>query len=586
MSYDGAVMRSLIYELNNRYRGGRIDKIYQPEEDLIYLHLRKGGNREVLMLSAASNQSAAYLTTIKRTNPQTPPTFCMVLRKHLENAEIIEFSQEKMDRILYIKCLSLNELGDQIVKTLVIEVMGKHSNIILFEDETMRIIDSIKRVNLSMSSVRQVLPGLKYTTEDIVTKANPLDVSRDTFDNLFDETPSAKSIRNFFVHNFTGVSPLLAREICTRGDVDESRPIGSFIEEREQLYSAFQEIVSTLINNQYTPNIVHNEEGESQAFSCIELKQYPREHIKHYDSMHVLLDEYYMEREVRQRKSQKSHSLQRQIETHLHRAQKKLQKQREELDQANHRQKYKVYADVISANAYRIKRGDKTATLENFYDDMKPIEVPLDERKDAIQNAAAYYKKYSRLKNASQVLQGQIAKSEHEVEYLESVYYSLEEAVTEQEIEEIRDEFNEDFLKRRRSSKKKNKSKPSKPLVYKLDNGAVFYIGKNNRQNEEVTFKIANSNDYWFHIKDLPGSHVILKSPQDPTEDELLIGAQLAAYFSKARQSSNVEIDYTQRKNVKRHPAKQVGLVNYENYNTLVVTPSKDVIDDKKLSNK
>src|SRR5699024_5758946 len=253
----------------------------------------------------------------------------MVLRKHLENAEIIEFSQEKMDRILYIKCLSLNELGDQIVKTLVIEVMGKHSNIILFEDETMRIIDSIKRVNFSMSSVRQVLPGLEYTTEDIVTKVNPLTVSKNEFLSLFDKTSSSKSVRNFFVHNFTGISPLIGREICYRADIDDARPISSLENQGEDLYRGFQEIINDLQNNHYQPNIVYDDD-KSQAFSCVPLRQYSKEQVKYYDSMHVLLDEYYKEREVRQRKSQKSHSLKRQIETHLHRAQKKLKKQREE----------------------------------------------------------------------------------------------------------------------------------------------------------------------------------------------------------------------------------------------------------------
>lgn len=585
MSLDGIVVSSIVEELNEKILGGRIDKIYQQEKDEILINIYNKGENHRLLISASSNSPRIHLTQSSKPNPQNPPMFCMLLRKHLAGGRVLNVEQFLMDRIIFIDISSIDELGMNTEKRLIVEIMGRHSNIILIDKENLKIIDSVKRVNYEISRVRQVLPGLKYEYTN-TDKINPSDLNEEEFYTLLKENNANTLIFKFFYSNYMGLSPLIGKEICYDANIDIKRTIISLdLEERKMLYNSFKNIVNKIKQKDFTPVLIKNNYDNSYlAFHTLDIEQFGNENKLYLDSISQVLDQFYYKNDMADRINQKSQSMAKTIETKLERSQKKLSKQKEELLEAKDREKYKIYGDLISANLYAIEKGSKEIEVENFYsENLDKIKIPLDERYSGAENAQRYYKKYSKLKNANILLSKQILETEDEINYLEHVLNSIDNCEETIELEEIKEELiKEGYLKGGKKNKKKTVSK-TKPLHYISEDGFHIYVGKNNRQNDYLSLRFAQKEDLWLHVQKMPGSHVIIKSEgQDIPDSTLEESAVLAAYYSKGKQSKNVAVDYTHRKNVRKPKGAKTGMVIYENFNTIFVNPSKEIISNIK----
>ena len=586
MSFDGIVTNSVVSELSNSLVGGRIDKIYQPEKDELLLYVRNKGNNYKLLISSASNNPRIYITNAVKENPPTPPMFCMLLRKHLIGGTILNIEQFNLDRIISIDVSALDELGDPSEKTLVIEIMGKHSNIIFLEKESKRIIDSIKRVSFDMSRVRQVLPGNDYIYPPNKDKLNPLFTSKEEFINLLELEKDNTHIFKFFYFNYMGLSPLIGKEICYNSEIDIKRSIGSLTSvDYENLYNNFNKLMGKVLSKDFSPLYIKGEKSEILAFYCLDIHMFGEANKVFLPSISRVLDVIYDSKDTFDRVSQKSQSIKKLISIKLDRSLNKFSKQSNELIESKDREKYKIYADLISANMHRIKAGVKSIDLENFYDeDMAELTIPLDEKLSAVQNAQRYYKKYSKLKSREELLKVQLVETKYEIDYLENVLISIEHSDEKSEIDEIRDELiKEGYIRDTSKDKLRRKRKKKtefKPYHYISVDGFDIFVGKNNIQNEYVTLKLGRKDDIWLHVQGMPGSHVIIKKDNKEIPSTTLEqAATLAAFYSKARNSSNVSIDYTEKKNVKKAPSSKTGMVIYNNFKTINISPSKDKLD-------
>lgn len=582
MAFDGIVINSVVAELKDKILNGRIDKVYQPEKDEIFLHIRSKGENHSLLISASSNNPRLYLTKTSKKNPMEPPMFCMVLRKHLLGATILNIEQFKTDRIVFIDVISRDELGINREKRIVIEIMGRHSNIILIDKESKKVIDSINRVSQDMSSVRQIFPGINYELPPLQEKDNPLDLNRDSFLGKLDTFDSKNPIFKFFYLNYLGLSPIFSREICNKAQVDPKTKLANLTKKDSlNLYSSFSAVMNGIRGKNFRPNIAYDEKKNILGFHIIRLEQFKDGNIREFDSISSLLDSYFSEKDLLDRIGQKSQSIRKIVNNNLDRARKKLKKQESELLDARDREKYKVYADLISANIYRIEKGARSTSLENFYDEnMELLEIPLDEKLPAHMNAQKYYKKYSRLKNASNLLEVEIPHTRAEIEYLENILYSIDNSEEVSDLDEIKEELiSEKYIKDNRKNKK-SKNKESNPHHYVSSSGLDIFVGKNNRQNDQLTFKKSSREDIWLHIQNMPGSHVILKTNGEAfTQEDLLEAASLAGFYSSGKNNNLVSIDYTERKHVRKQKGGKPGLVFYENFNTLVVEIDKNLIN-------
>ena len=567
MSLDGTVVKNLVYEINNRVIDGRIDKIYQNNNDLL-INIRAKGQRERLFISI-SGSPRMYFSDEIFDSPQNPPAFCMLLRKHLENNQILEVSQYKMDRIIKILVKSRDELGEYSKKALIIELMGKHSNVILIDDDSKKIIDSLKRINFNLSSVREILPGLTYNPEDISEGLDPCQV--DSISDLIKDSRENLNIKSFFLKNFTGISPQMCNEIEYRSNIDFKRNLSALTDpEIIELDKIFSEIFKIVRENNFSPIKIYREDLFKDFYSLDLESLNDKEKIK-VESISSLLEEFYNSKFLRDSLGSKSKELKKLVKKNIEKLNRKLSNQANELNVALNREKFKVYADLISSNFYKIEKGADSVTVENFYDEMKEIEIPLDPTLDGPSNAAKYYKKYSKLKNAASFLTEQIEIGKSEISYLESILLNIDFAERPDEIDEIYEELEkEGYLKKKKKNNKKKKDSDENYITVKTEDGFDIYIGKNNRQNDYLTHKKAKKNDLWFHVKDAPGSHVILKNDnRDFTNNSLLTAAKLAAKYSSLSKSQNILVDYTFKMYVKRHPAKKPGLVTYTNYKTI-----------------
>lgn len=586
MALDGIVTKNIIKELNTTILGGKIDKIYQPEKDEIIINIYNKGNTYKLLVSANSSNPRIHLTRYSKQNPATPPMFCMLLRKHLVGGIIQNIEQFQIDRVIFIDISSMDELGNMVIKRLIIEIMGKHSNIILIDKASSKIIDSIKRVTSAMSRVREVLPGVSYILPKQDDKKNPLRTNKEEFLDLLSKEDKSKKIYKFFYEKYMGLSPIISKEICYLANIDIDSPIGALSEkDGEKLFNVFSEIINKIKKEEFKPTLIKKEYGQQyRAFYCLDIQQFGSNNKIYMESINQILDEYYTINDKLDRIQQKSQTIRKQVQTKLERAINKLSKQKQELLNSKKREKYKIYADLISANLYRIEKGLEEIELENFYDEnLEKIKIPLDKKLSPVENAQRYYKKYTKLKNAERLLLNQIPETEEEIEYLENVLNSLDNCTEVVEIEEIKEELiKEGYLKGKIS---KNKvSRKSKPLHYISSDGFHIYVGKNNKQNDMLTLRTAKKNDLWFHVQKMPGSHVIVKAEnRQVPENTLLEAALLAAYYSKGKYSTNVAVDYTERKNVKKPKDAKAGMVIYENFKTIFVTPAKEKIDKLKM---
>ena len=571
MAFDGTVIANIVYDMNRLLTGGRIYKIYQPETDELLLVIKNQKETHRLLLSASASLPLVYFTSENKQNPMTAPNFCMLLRKHISNGRIVEVSQPDMERIIEIRIEHLNELGDLCAKKLVIEIMGKHSNII-FLDDTGMIIDSIKHISNQVSSVREVLPGRTYMVPPAQGKISLYDITPAWMEGTL--LTKASSVQKAIYGSISGISPLMANEICYRASIDGDAAVASLSDtEQATLYGELVRLKSQLQNHEFAPCIIY--QGKTPLeFACMELSMYPDMETKTFSSISEVLETYYAEKEVVTRIRQKSTDLRKIVSNAIERTAKKYDLQRKQLKDTEKKEKYKIYGELLHTYGYDVQPGQKELTCINYYDGNE-ITIPLDTQLTAMENAKKYFDRYGKLKRTYEALHVLVEETRAELEHLESISNSLEIARDENDLMMIKEELMDyNYVKRHGQSKKKNKSK-SKPFHYISSDGFHMYVGKNNFQNDELTFKFANGKDMWFHAKKMAGSHVIVKLETaselpDKTYEE---AARLAAYYSKGKNAPKVEIDYTERRNLKKPPQAKPGFVIYHTNYSMIIEP-------------
>lgn len=574
MSLDGIFLHSINNELNNKLIGARVDKIYQPDKNEIVISLRNGGENYKLLLTAASSSPRIHLTDVTRKNPEQPPMFCMLLRKHLTGAHITEIRQLNMDRILEISFECKDELDTTVHKSLIIEIMGKHSNIIFMNKTSRVIIDSIKRVAENVSSVRQVYPGLVYVTPP-ADKINPLTTDKESFFTAVNSAFKGMYAYDFFYKNFLGLSPFISKEICYLSKINESTYMGEITEQqRENLLCAFNSIIQKTKNSEYSFNVFFDDKKQLFDFYCLDVEYLKSMDKKNYTSPGSMLDDYYFEQDNKNKINQKVSSLLKSINTKIDRDRKKVEKQRNELLNAEDRDKYKIYGELIIANLHMTPENHKLKVV-NYYDpEMKEITIPLDPKLNLNQNSQKFFKRYNKLKIAEEELQKFIETSLSEIKYLENILYSIEACETTEDLDDIYTELIAEGFMKKKGKIKKAKEYKKEFTTYVSSKGHEIIVGKNNLQNDMLTFKIGKKEDYWFHAKDMPGSHVIIRTNGDELEDdEYVESARVAAFYSKGKSSGFVEVDYTKKSNVKKPAGAKPGFVIYDTNFSMLVEP-------------
>ena len=580
MPFDGIVTKSIVKELNETLVGGRVEKIFQPESDEINLLIRAQSQNLRLLLSASANYARIHFTENAKENPSTPPVFCMMLRKHLTGGRIVGIEFHDYERIISLLVESTNELGDLSVKKLIIEIMGRYSNIILVNAED-KILDSIRHVDNEVSRVREIMPARPYVLPPSQNKTSPdlLDIDRFLEDG---RNTSPLNLEKYILDNIKGFSPLLCSEVCHRAELDGKLLLSSLSDaDATRLKHVLANIIECIRQCSFSPCIVYEEDQLNRPvdFHALEMKQYP--HLRSLPTMNKVMDTFYSSKDKVDRLKQKKSDILKVLNNSFARCNKKLSLQQEKLRDVSGREKLKLYGELITANIYCIPTNSKSVTLLNYYSDTgEMLEVPLDENLSPQDNAQRYYKKYTKAKSTYTYTSRQMQESLKELEYLESVLQLLENCTTTQEIDEVRQELaDQSYLLIKRKSSSKKKTQVSAPMHFKSSDGLDIYVGKNNKQNDVLTLKMAASNDIWLHTKDIPGSHVIIrKLQQDIPDTTLLEAAHLSAYYSKAKQSSNVQVDYAQVRNVKKPSGAKPGMVIYENNKTLIVTPDENII--------
>lgn len=577
MAFDGIVISSLVWELNERLTNGRINKIYQPENDAIVLTVKNNRNNYRLLLSASPSLPLAYLTEDTGTNPMAAPNFCMLLRKHISGGRIVSIIQPEMERIIKFEIEHLNELGDLCTKFLIVELMGKHSNIIFCQPDG-TIIDSIKHISLNVSSVREVLPGRSYFIPNTMLKMNPTSIGAEDFMEkvLSKPLPVGRAIYT----SLTGISPLIAEEICFRASIDSGISTSGLSNvEKLHLFGVFSRLMEDVENHRSTPVIIYRGK-EPAEFSALPLTCYSDCESRNFDSISTVLRSYYAEKNASTRIRQKSHDLRHVVSTALDRTRKKYDLQLKQLKDTEKREKYKIYGEMLNTYGYGLEEGAKSLTCLNYYTN-REITVPLDSQLSPQENAKKYFERYGKLKRTFEALSTLTEETREEMEHLDSISTALDLAQTEGDLAQIKEELIQaGYVKRHTSGKNAKKQKlTSQPLHYISSDGYDIYVGKNNLQNEELTFKFANGGDWWFHAKGIPGSHVVVKTGGDELPDRTFEeAARLAAYYSKNRSSEKVEIDYIQRKHVKKPNSGKPGFVIYHtNYSMMIAPDISDI---------
>ncbi len=567
MAFDGITVSNIVHELRETLLDGRINKIAQPEDDELLLAIKTPSGMKRLYISASASLPLIYLTDTNKPSPMVAPNFCMLLRKHINNGRITDITQPKLERIIRFEIEHLDELGDLCKKYLIVEIMGKHSNIIFCNDQN-RIIDSIKHVSAQMSSVREVLPGRDYFIPETVEKLNPLDISFADFCEILSAKPTnlAKAIYT----SFTGVSPVVAEEICYISGVDSSvTPKELSDDVLVHLYKQFTLFFDNVTSCDFSPCIYYKG-SEPKEFAAVPLSHFEQYERKDFDSMSVLLETYYASKNTLTRIRQKSVDLRKIVQTALERNRKKYDLQTKQLRDTEGRDKYRVYGELINVYGYDLESNAKHLKCLNYYTN-EEIMIPLDSTKTPQENSQKYFDKYNKQKRTYEALVSLIEETHDEIVYLESVSNALDIALSEDDLSQIKEELIESGYVKRKFTKKKVKIQ-SKPFHYISSDGYHMYVGKNNIQNEELTFNFAVGNDWWFHAKGCPGSHVIVKTNGDELPDRTFEEAgKLAAYYSKNRGSEKVEIDYVEKKYVKKPKGGKPGfVVYYTNYSLMI----------------
>ncbi|GGE22208.1 hypothetical protein GCM10011571_25340 [Marinithermofilum abyssi] len=562
MSFDGITTRAVVHELQGIV-GGRVAKIYQPTETELIFHIRsKGSNRRVL-LSAHPAYARMHLTEEPAENPMTPPMFCMLLRKHCEGGIVEKIAQVGMERIVHLDIRTRNDLGDEVIRRLVVEIMGRHSNILLIDPEANKVLDAIKRVSPAMSRHRQVMPGALYEPPPEQHKRNPLNVDKKTF--LRSIQFNTGNIHQQIIQRFTGIGPLNAKEMVYRTGIGN----------REQLWEAFSAVINQVKEHRYEPTIAYN--GSKEVFSMIRITHLQEK--REFTQPSRCLETFFHGKAERDRSRQQNHDLIRKLKSEIEKNENKIRKLEQELAATEKAEEYRTYGELVTAFMHQIQRGDESLTTVNYYDPEAPeVTIPLDPQLTPSENAQRYFKQYNKAKASRKHSQEQIEKTCQETDYLESVLVQLLDA-TPSEAEEIREELEEQKWLRPSGKQNRRKKQPQKPVPasYRSSEGIPILVGRNNKQNDYLTHRLASPRDTWLHTKDIPGSHVVIRG-EHYGETTLHEAAMLAAYYSKARESSQVPVDYTLIKHVKKPSGARPGFVIYEEQKTLFVTPDEQAV--------
>ncbi len=575
MALDACTLWALAYELNEKLKGGRIDKIYQMSKSQVLLTVRSLGENYRLLLSCDASKGRVCLTDQSFDNPDTPPVFCMLMRKHLSGGKILDISAVPNERIVKITAESTNELFEITKKVLIVEPMGKHSNIIL-TDENNRIIDSIRHIDFTLSEKRQVLPGLFYEMPPLPEKADAKRMSQEElYGQVAEEAQGGKSISQILMDHFLGMSPILAREIEHRS--------GDDCHDAVEVYQTF---LSHMEECCFTPTLfIEKETRIPQELYIWDLLQYGNFYEKVvFPSVNECVDFFYRSKETKRKLEEKRDSVSQVIEKNLSRLYKKTDIHEKNLKKAEKKDRYRIYAEILTANLYQLTENKKEVTLPNYYEDNAPITIPLDETISPARNAKKYFEKYNKEKNMEKISREMLVDIREEISYLKSVKDLLDLSSDEKNITEIKEELLlGGYLVEKSQKKKKKESKISGPMQFTATDGTLILCGKNNRQNDELTLKIASKHDIWLHIRNIPGSHTVIKCFGSEVSPQTLYEAALiAAAYSKSAKDTKAAVDYTRVKYVKKPSGAKPGMVIYDNFETIIVEPDSTRVEQMK----
>ena len=570
MPLDALCLSGVVHELQNALSGAKIDKIYQPGRDEVVLALRAPAGNVKLLLSANPSHPRAHLTQISRENPDKPPMFCMLLRKHLSGARLLELVQPPMERVVDLRLEALDELGDRVERRLVLEAMGRHSNLILLDGEG-RIMDCLRRVDSDMSARRQVLPGLFY----------PSSLDRAALESALAAAPEESQADKWLLDTFGGLSPLICRELAFRaGGATDARLHQMGEGGRSRLLDELEGLLRSVQENSFTP-VMLEKEGHPSDFTFQPISQYgPAVSCVPFPSFSALLDRFYEQRENQERVRQRGQDLIRSVTNARDRAARKIGLQEQELAATRDRERLRQFGDIITSNLHAMEKGMSRLTAADFYDPECPqIHIPLDPLLTPQQNAAKYYKEYNKAKTAESILTLQLEKGRRDLDYLNSVLEAIALAEGERDLQEIRQELTDTgYLRRPSKARDRGKRVASKPMEFRSSSGLRISVGKNNTQNDLLTTKQAFKSDLWFHTQKIHGSHVILWTEGgQPDLTSIQEAAQLAAWFSQGRESGKVAVDYTPVKYVKKPGGARPGMVVYTTYETAYVAPDGEL---------
>ena len=582
MALDGIFLRHIKKEIEEQALGARVNQIYQPNRDELVVVLRTYAGTKKLLLSSRANSPRVNFCVSTPENPAQPPMFCMLLRKRLGGGKLVGVRQLGCDRVLFLDFSCINELGDAEGLTIVCEIMGMYSNLIVINRDTGVILDAIKRVDLTVSSRRFVLPNIKYELPDAQDKLNLLEHSPEEIVQAADGLPAEMPLSKALMSVIQGISPIVARELEYRVAEGATNRLSGVL--RDRLLSVLADFRAVAESCDQTPCIVYREDGRPMDFSFFPITQYGGyADVKPTAGYSATVDEFYEERDARERMRVKGHSLQKLLGNLIDRTARKINKQQSELSQCGNREQLRICGDLLHANLYRIERGAAFAEVENFYDENGgTVRIKLNPAVSPAANAQKYYKDYQKAKTAETVLAGQIEKGRAELSYLESVADSVERAESERELSQIREELTQQgYLRRPKGKVQKQATLP--PREFQSSDGFTILVGRNNAQNDRLTLKTAAKTDVWLHTKDIHGSHVIIRAEGKPVSDTAILeAARLAAYHSKARSSTNVPVDYTLVKNVSKPAGAKPGMVIYVKNKTVYVSPqSRNIEADK-----
>lgn len=574
MSFDGIFTKAVVDEIYPLLLNGKINKINQPDKNEINIQIYNKENYKLLM-SCANNLSRIHLSEKNKKNPITAYNFCMLLRKHLVGGTIKNIYQHKMDRVVCFEIENLNELKELSKKLLIIEIMGKHSNIILVDKESNKIIDSIKHIDSRQSSIREVFPNKDYFfVKD--EKENILEENYKLPSEIL-EVSEPISMKKFFYTNYLGFSPIISYELLHNSNVDSDTNSANLdAESIRRIDENFVKLVDKIKSENYFPIFIKDDANNNKDFYCFDLSLY--ENKEKVESISSLVENFYHNNSLRDRINQKASGFKKILTTKLNRLTNKYLAMNDELFNNQSKEDLKIFADLLSINIYKLQKGMEKVTVENIYDNMQEIEISLDEKKSPRENIEAYYKKYKKLKTADEIIKAELPKIEEEMKYIKQILETIEIITELNELSEIEEELiSLGYVKK--NKKNKQKLEKSKPYVFETDSGALIYVGKNNLQNENLTLKFANKNDIFFHAQDVPGSHVILRG-SNLTEDDYKIAGFLAGYYSYFKNEGYANVDYTEKKHIRKAKGTGLGMVYYDNFKTLFID-FKDKLFDK-----